>query len=132
MPLVVAAILALVLLAPSASRADAYDVNQSRAFPVKMLHKLGRGLTNICKSPTEIPYNMIKEGSLIARDGGSWLDQELGSSIGFFTGIGYMVARIGVGVVETVTFFAPIPPLMEPAAPPSVLQLSLDGLPEDP
>ena len=97
-----------------------------------MMHKLARGLTNIVKSPTEIPYNMIKESLLIARDGGSWQDEQLGNFTGFFMGIGYMAARIGVGVVETLTFFAPIPPLMEPAAPPSVLQLSLDGLPEDP
>ena len=138
-PLALAAVLWLLLL-PTLSLAAPSDANPNRAYPVKILYKLARGLTNILSSPTEIPYNMVKEGRLIepdedwvVPDGGDWLVQQLMAGFtGFFTGIGYTVARIGIGAFDTVTFFVPTPPIMDPATPPSALDLALDSLPPTP
>ncbi len=115
-PLALAAVLWL-LLVPTLSSAAPDGVNPNRAYPVKILYKLARGLTNILSSPTEIPYNMVKEGRLIepdedwlVPDGGDWLVQQLMAGFtGFFTGTGYIVARIGIGAFDTVTFFVPTP-----------------------
>ena len=145
-PLALAAVLWLLLVptlpsaAPTDRPAAPTDPSPNRAYPVKILYKLARGLTNILSSPTEIPYNMVKEGRLmepdedwLVPDGGDRLVQQLMAGFtGFFTGIGYTVARIGIGIIDTVTFFVPTPPIMDPATPPSALDLALDSLPPTP
>ena len=75
------------------------------------VRKLGRGVANIITGPFEVPKNMIesycKEKSLIDSFG-----------YGVFKGLGMSLARIAVGVYETVTFPIPVPegymPTMEP------------------
>lgn len=66
--------------------------------PVK---KLGRGIANIAFSPLEIPmkmYDITQEEGDIA-----------GITYGTFAGIGYCIARIGVGIADVVTFPMPLP-----------------------
>lgn len=131
-PLALAVVLWL-LLVPTLSSASPADANVDRAYPVKILYKLARGLTNILSSPTEIPYNMIKEGVLVEPDADDWVDQQLMAGFtGFLTGVGYTVARIGIGTLDTVTFFVPTPPIMNPATPPSAIGLALDSIPPKP
>lgn len=63
--------------------------------------KLGRGVTNVVFGPLEI----CKQPVLIARSEGEFA----GITWGVFQGIGYFLAREGVGIVDIVTFPMPLP-----------------------
>ncbi len=107
-------VLALLIAAPSIASA-APDAD--RAYPVRILWKLGRGFQNLAAAPVEIPVNMFKEaeGAKLAGDNvGGVL---VGYFAGTFTGIGYMFARVGVGLFDVFTFPWPTQPVMEPATP---------------
>jgi putative exosortase-associated protein (TIGR04073 family) len=90
---------------------------QERAYPVKIIWKFGRGLENILKSPVEIPVNMYKEAHRAEVRGDNAGGQAIGYFTGTLTGIGYTLARIGVGVFDVVTFPVPTDPIMHPSAP---------------
>ena len=122
--------LALVVPALCQAGSDAYDVRPDRAYPVKIIYKLVRGVGNVVTSPSELFYNSLKEGQTVAREYGNVGDQCVGVGAGFIVGIGYMLARVTVGVVDVSTFYAPTPPIMRPAMPESFLKLAMDG--EDP
>ena len=63
--------------------------------------KLGRGVVNVAFGALEI----CKQPVIIAREEG----ELAGISWGVFQGIGYFLAREGVGVVDIVTFPMPLP-----------------------
>jgi putative exosortase-associated protein (TIGR04073 family) len=117
----------LCLLAPALVWGKAYDGSAGRAYPVRIVYKFWRGVENVLGAPFEISYNSLKEGQLACAGGGNLRDQSAGLSTGLITGIGYMVARIAVGVFDIVTFPVPTAPLMDPATPDSVIELALDG-----
>ena len=108
------AILALLLAALVPATATA---SSDRAYPVKVVWKFARGVSNILRSPGEIPVNSYKEarGSQLA--GENQGGQMLGYFTGTITGIGYMLARIGVGVFDIATFPIPTKSLMQPPVP---------------
>jgi putative exosortase-associated protein (TIGR04073 family) len=93
-----------------------------RAYPVKIIWKFGRGLENIIKSPVEIPVNMYKEAHRAEIGGENAGGQMIGFLTGTITGIGYTLARIGVGVFDIVTFPVPTPPVMLPSAPDGLVE----------
>ena len=90
---------------------------EERAYPVKIIWKFGRGLENILKSPVEIPVNMYKEAHRAEVRGENAGGQAIGYFTGTITGIGYTLARIGVGIFDVVTFPVPTRPVMLPSAP---------------
>ena len=98
---------------PTSASADGND----RAYPVEVLWKLGRGLHNIVRSPAEVPSNMLKEARSAQMEGVNAGGQAVGYFVGTFTGLGYMVARIGTGVFDVVTFPIPSGPIMKPSVP---------------
>lgn len=103
-------VVALFALSPTQAGAE-------RAYPVKIIWKFGRGVENILKSPVEIPVNMYKEAHWAELQGENAGGQMIGYFTGTITGIGYMFARIGVGVFDIVTFPVPTGPVMTPSAP---------------
>lgn len=71
------------------------------AFAGNPIKKLGRGIANIGFSLLEVPlqvYDVTQEEGGIA-----------GITYGPLKGVAYCVARIGVGVVEVITFPIPLP-----------------------
>jgi len=105
------AIAALIIGMPALSAAE------GRAYPVETISKLGRGVVNILASPEELLVNMFKQ----ARDAETHGDNDSGVNVGYFTGVfvgvGFMFARIGVGVADIVSFPIPTRPFMSPATP---------------
>ena len=84
----VAVILGVICLAPS-------------SFAENPMEKLGRGIANIAFSPLEIliqPYDVMHEKGNVAA-----------LTYGVIKGVVYTVSRIGVGVVDIVTFPIPLP-----------------------
>lgn len=72
--------------------------------------KLGRGLANVVTAPLEL----IREPYLVSeRDGGV-----AGLTVGMARGLGAVVLREVAGVIETATFYVPLPrdfqPLLQP------------------
>lgn len=63
--------------------------------------KLGRGVVNVAFGPLEI----CKQPVLIARSEG----ELAGITWGVFQGIGYCLAREGVGILDIITFPMPLP-----------------------
>ena len=105
------AIAAVIIGTPVLSAAE------GRAYPVETISKLGRGLQNIFTSPSEIPVNMFKQAREAEKRGDNFSGVEVGYFTGFFVGVGFMFARIGVGVAEVVSFPVPTRPFMSPATP---------------
>ncbi len=71
------------------------------AFESGPMDKLGRGIANVAFSPLELlirPYDVTKEQGEIA-----------GLTTGVIEGVVFTVCRIGVGVVDIVTFLVPFP-----------------------
>jgi putative exosortase-associated protein (TIGR04073 family) len=94
-----------------------------RPYGVRTMYKFTRGLTNIVASPTEIYINMYKEGhEAQSLSDSNWADIGVGTFVGMFQGIGYMVARIGVGVADVLTFPVPTEPFMHPKTPDLMLE----------
>jgi putative exosortase-associated protein (TIGR04073 family) len=119
-------VFALVLLIAAPSLASA-ETTTDRAYPVRVLWKLGRGLHNLVGAPSEIPVNAFKEaeGAKLAGDNvGGVL---VGGFTGTFTGVGYMFARMGVGLFDVVTFPVPTGPVMQPATPDGFLETLAGG-----
>ena len=110
-------ILALILILAIPAVPTTAFASTDRSYPVQCLWKFGRGLYNIVKSPVEIPVNSYKEarGARLAGDNSG--GQVLGYIAGFFTGTGYMLARIGTGVFDMTTFVWPTDALMQPPIP---------------
>jgi len=74
---------------------------------VKMMgKKLSRGIDNLLTGWIEVPHQMqvttSRRGIL---PGATW---------GFFRGMGFFLARTCVGLYESITFFIPHGPVMEP------------------
>ena len=71
------------------------------AFILKPLEKLGRGISNVAFGVLEVPIQMnyVKN-----RAGGI-----AGLTYGTLRGLAFFVARVGVGVLEIVTFPVPLP-----------------------
>ena len=94
------ATLAVVLSAGQAFSAST-DFDRERSDAGKMMHKLGRGITNILTSWVEIPRNVAMEWERT--------DPVTGTVIGAVKGFGWGFTRLATGVYETFTFPFPIP-----------------------
>ena len=94
----------------------------SSAYPVEVISKLGRGISNVALSPAEISVNMYKQARQAESADGNDSSIGVGYFTGFFVGIGFMVARIGVGVAEIVSFPIPTRPMMNPPTPDGLIE----------
>ena len=86
------------------------------------ISKLGRGIENIVSSPVEIPVNMYKQARKAELSDGNDSSISVGYFTGLIVGIGFTVARIGVGVAEIVSFVVPTGPFMEPPTPDGLIE----------
>ncbi|MCL5269758.1 MAG: exosortase system-associated protein, TIGR04073 family [bacterium] len=68
----------------------------------KMMHKLGRGVTNVLTCWVEVPRNIAIEWERT--------DPVTGFIMGTVQGVGWGFARFATGVYDTVTFPFPVPP----------------------
>ena len=71
------------------------------AVILKPIEKLGRGISNVVFSVLELPIQMQE---VRLRSGGI-----AGLTYGTLRGVAFVIARIGVGVLEIVTFPFPLP-----------------------
>jgi putative exosortase-associated protein (TIGR04073 family) len=106
-------LVAFVVVAAEPAQAD--DCGGCPAF-----RKLGRGLANVVFGVVEVPAVMIQTGRVHGHTAGFF--------VGSLKGICRGAARIGAGVVDTVTFPFPFPemtygPLMLPEFPPNLTQV---------
>ena len=85
-----------------AQQLTAAPENEKGAFILKPLEKLGRGIANVAFSPAELVIQMQEVKN---RAGGI-----AGITYGPLRGVAFTLARIGVGVVDIVTFPFPLPP----------------------
>jgi putative exosortase-associated protein (TIGR04073 family) len=92
------------------------------AYAESTITKLGRGIENIGYSPVEIPVNMYKQARKAEANGDNNSSITVGYFTGLIVGIGFMVARIGVGVAEIVSFPVPTGPLMQPPTPDGMIE----------
>lgn len=104
-------LLALVMsLSMGSAFARSADIERDQSDAGKMLHKLGRGITNVLTCWVEIPRNIANEWEQT--------DPATGLVMGTVKGIGWGFTRLATGVYEAVTFPFPIPqgygPMMEP------------------
>ena len=120
-----ASILAATTLAIfTAATASAVEPERAeRPYGVRTMYKFTRGVTNVIFSPTEIYINMFKEGhEAQALKQNNWADIGVGVFVGMFQGIGYMGARIGVGLADILSFPVPTEPFMMPTTPDIMLE----------
>ena len=84
-----------------AAEAVATTDQEKGAIILTPLEKLGRGISNVAFGVLEVPIQMqyVKH-----RSGGI-----AGLTYGTFRGLAYFVARVGVGLLEIVTFPFPLP-----------------------
>ena len=99
-----------IILSAGSAFAGAGEVYRSQSDASKMLHKLGRGVTNVLTCWVEIPRNISIEGEKT--------DPATGLVMGTVKGFGWGFARLASGVFETFTFLFPVPegyaPMIEP------------------
>jgi putative exosortase-associated protein (TIGR04073 family) len=93
-------VLALVLSSGLAF-AGAGETYRQQTAASKMLHKLGRGVTNACTCWVEVPRNIAIEWEKT--------DPFTGFIMGAVKGAGWGFVRLTTGIYETVTFPFPVP-----------------------
>lgn len=103
--------LSVLLLMTPASAAE------KQSYPVETISKFFRGLENIGASPLEIPVNMYKQARRAEDSGANASGVDVGYFTGLCVGIGFTVARIGVGIADVITFPVPTQPILQPATP---------------
>ena len=84
-----------------AQQLSAAPENEKGAIILKPLEKLGRGIANVVFSPAELA---IQIQTVKNRAGGI-----AGITYGPLRGVAFTLARIGVGIVDIVTFPFPLP-----------------------
>ena len=82
-------------------------LHDSRAYPVRVWGKLWRGIGNVTMGFHEFPVNVLKEAKFAEQQGGNIAQISLGYTTGIFTGVGYTVTRMGVGVFDVASFWWP-------------------------
>jgi len=105
------ALLGAAVLIPAGLSAQAYDEAYYEDSEINMMmHKLGRGLTNVLFGWVEVPKGIAKE----------WRETDplTGTVVGSVKGLCWGVARTFTGVYEVISFPFPVPrgykPLMYP------------------
>ena len=78
-----------------------FSAKADDAFIMRPMEKLGRGITNVAFSFCELPMAWTE----VAEEQGALA----GITYGTLRGLCYVIARIGVGVVDVVTFPFPLP-----------------------
>ena len=78
-----------------------FSAKADDAFIMRPREKLGRGITNVAFSFCELPMAWTE----VAEEQGALA----GITYGTLRGLCYVIARIGVGVVDVVTFPFPLP-----------------------
>jgi putative exosortase-associated protein (TIGR04073 family) len=104
--LALGASLALAVPAVAAEATEAEGLSPERQGEYNASRKLGRGLAGIVYGVLEVPGNMVQEGRVHG--------PLYGATVGLILGTAKMVARIPVGVFETVTAPFEMPPGYEP------------------
>ena len=106
----VLAALVFVLMAGATRAESANEIYRQQSDTQKMLHKLGRGITNVFTSWVEIPRNVAIEWEKT--------DPASGFVLGTVKGFGWGFSRLATGVYDVFTFPYPVPrdyePMMEP------------------
>lgn len=88
-----------------------------RAYPIRTVLKLSRGLMNIAFCWIEPITNPIKEGWRVENAGGNTVAVVTGMTAGVVSGSAYAVARVGSGAVDLASFLIPTGSLMNPETP---------------
>ena len=89
------------ILASGMAFAGANEVYRQQSSLNKMLHKLGRGMTNVVTCWVEVPRNIAIEWEKT--------DPVTGFFLGTVKGFGWGFARFATGIYDTFTFPFPIP-----------------------
>ena len=119
----VALVTALIFLCSSS-----VGIADSPGYSAEAISKLGRGLSNVVFSATEISVNMYKQARQVEEGDGNCSGIGVGYFTGLFVGIGFMLARIGVGVADIVSFPVPTRPMMNPPTPDGLIEtIEKDG-----
>lgn len=113
------ALLASTLLASAAYAGGQWRSTdqKDRAYPVRSVLKLTRGIMNLGFCWLEPVTNPLKEGWRVENRGGNAVAVGAGMTAGTITGIFYTVARVASGAFDLATFIIPTPPLMDPETP---------------
>jgi putative exosortase-associated protein (TIGR04073 family) len=103
-------VLAFTLMAGTTHAESANEIYRQQSDTQKMLHKLGRGFTNVLTSWVEVPRNVAIEWEKT--------DPASGFILGMIKGFGWGFSRLVTGVYDVFTFPFPVPrnyePMMEP------------------
>jgi putative exosortase-associated protein (TIGR04073 family) len=98
------------VLSAGSAFAGADEVYRQQSDATKMMHKLGRGVTNVLTCWVEWPRNVAIEWEKT--------DPATGLILGTVKGFGWGFARFATGIYETFTFPFPVPegyePMLEP------------------
>ncbi len=121
--LVSSAALAAMILTGTA-RAASDDVGRDKSDINKMLHKLGRGITNVFTCWVEIPRTVSREWERT--------DPVTGIVLGTVKGAGWAATRLATGAYETFTFPFPVPPDYKAMIEPEFVVTDVwgDGIPD--
>lgn len=95
------ALVCLVSMAAGPAMAASSDPDRDQSTIGKMMHKLGRGVTNILTCWVEIPRNIAREWERT--------DPATGLVLGTAKGVGWGFTRLATGAYETATFPFPVP-----------------------
>jgi putative exosortase-associated protein (TIGR04073 family) len=117
--LATALIVSFLLAATAQAKPEYPDTTRQgeRAYPIRTVLKLSRGLMNITFFWIEPITNPIKEGWQIENAGGNTVAVITGMAAGVITGTAYAVARVGSGAFDLASFPLPNGPLMNPETP---------------
>ena len=85
----------------------------------KMMHKLGRGVTNVLTCWVELPRNISLEWEKT--------DPATGAIMGIVKGVGWGFARLTSGAFEIITFAYPVPPNYAPMLAPEFVITDIWG-----
>ena len=107
------------ILTSGMALAGANEVYRQQSSMGKMLHKLGRGITNVITCWVEVPRYIAMEWEKT--------DPVTGLFMGTVKGTGWGFARFATGVYETFTFPFPVPEGFEPMIEPEFVVTDIWG-----
>jgi putative exosortase-associated protein (TIGR04073 family) len=111
----------IMILATGMAHGAAGEVYRQQSDASKMMHKLGRGITNILTCWVELPRNVAIEWEKT--------DPVTGLILGSVKGVGWTFTRLVTGAYDTLTFPFPVPANYEPMLDPEFVVTDVWGDP---